>query len=258
MVLACHMPQQPLQNHLSGHLGGPVMPWSAEEMLDGQHASVDIPAHARTAHKGLLQKSLEEDLCWIVPHAPPMTQSRELVGWCFKPGQPQGIISRLKTNSNPSLSYSAHKSFKTNLNISTAQFKYFTTHTHNISTEVKYFFVTITIFLYIKFTSTNLILYRTYQSLSGRQTLSLDSHFGTVKGLNWTELRIGHSELCPHQTVIITTSAAGMLTTCQLQASVLASIDSGCKEALGQPRPPAVHRSLQAKNQFPLDDRREG
>ena len=31
-------------------------------MLDGQHQRVDIPVHARTAHKGLLQKRLEEDL----------------------------------------------------------------------------------------------------------------------------------------------------------------------------------------------------
>ena len=42
------------------------MPWSAEEMLDGKHQRVDIPAHARTAHKDLLQKRLEEDLCWIL------------------------------------------------------------------------------------------------------------------------------------------------------------------------------------------------
>ena len=37
----------------------------AEEMLDGQHQRVDIPAHARTAHKGLLQTDLKtgEDLC---------------------------------------------------------------------------------------------------------------------------------------------------------------------------------------------------
>ena len=33
-----------------------------EEMLDGQRQRVDIPAHARTADKGLLQESLEEDL----------------------------------------------------------------------------------------------------------------------------------------------------------------------------------------------------
>ena len=38
------------------------MPWSAEEMLDGQHRRMDIPAKARTAHKGLLQKTLEEAL----------------------------------------------------------------------------------------------------------------------------------------------------------------------------------------------------
>ena len=34
----------------------------AEEMLGGQHQGVDISAHARTAHKGLLQRRLEEDL----------------------------------------------------------------------------------------------------------------------------------------------------------------------------------------------------
>ena len=60
---ACHTPRQPLQNHPSGHLGGWATPWSAEEMLNGQHQSVDIPAHARAAHKGLLQKRLEEGLC---------------------------------------------------------------------------------------------------------------------------------------------------------------------------------------------------
>ena len=46
-----------------GHLGGWATPWSAEEMLDGQHQRLNIPAHARPAHKGLLQKRLEEDLC---------------------------------------------------------------------------------------------------------------------------------------------------------------------------------------------------
>ena len=33
-------------------------PWLAEEILDRQTQRVDIPAHARTAHKGLLQKRL--------------------------------------------------------------------------------------------------------------------------------------------------------------------------------------------------------
>ena len=63
MAQACHTPGQPLQNHLSWHLGGCVTAWSAEEILDGKHQKVDIPAHARTAHKGVLQKRLEEDLC---------------------------------------------------------------------------------------------------------------------------------------------------------------------------------------------------
>ena len=44
-------------------------------MLDGQHQRVDIPANARIAHKGLLQKRLEEDLCWIICHVPVTTQS---------------------------------------------------------------------------------------------------------------------------------------------------------------------------------------
>ena len=58
-----------------GHLGGWATPWSAEKMLDGQHQKVDIPAHTRTAHKGLLQKRPEGELCWIVPHVFPTTQS---------------------------------------------------------------------------------------------------------------------------------------------------------------------------------------
>ena len=43
--------------------GGTLDGGSAEDMLDGPHQRVDIPAYARTAHKGLLQKRLEEDLC---------------------------------------------------------------------------------------------------------------------------------------------------------------------------------------------------
>ena len=63
MVRAFHTQRQPLQNHPSGYLGGWATPCSAEEMLDGQHQRVDIPAYARTAHTGLLQERLEEDLC---------------------------------------------------------------------------------------------------------------------------------------------------------------------------------------------------
>ena len=58
--VTCH---KSLQNHSSGHLGGWVTLWSAEEMLDGQRKRVDIPAYARIADKGLLQKRLEADLC---------------------------------------------------------------------------------------------------------------------------------------------------------------------------------------------------
>ena len=71
---SCHTPQQPLQNHPSGHLGGWMTPWLAEEMLDGQQR-MDIPADARTIYKGLLQKRLEEDLFWIIPQVPSTTQS---------------------------------------------------------------------------------------------------------------------------------------------------------------------------------------
>ena len=38
-----------------------MTPWSAEEMLDGQYQRVDILAYARSAHKSLLLKRLEED-----------------------------------------------------------------------------------------------------------------------------------------------------------------------------------------------------
>ena len=43
-------------------------------MLDGQHERVYIPDHASMAHKGLLQRRLEEDLCFVAPHVSLMTQ----------------------------------------------------------------------------------------------------------------------------------------------------------------------------------------
>ena len=80
-VPACHTPRQPLQNHPSGHLEGWETPRSTEEMLDGQHQRVDIPTHTRTAHNDLLQKRLGENLCWIVPHVPPTTESVKGLNW---------------------------------------------------------------------------------------------------------------------------------------------------------------------------------
>ena len=60
-----------------------AMPWSAEEMLDGQRQEVGIPAHARTAHSGLLQNRLEVDLCWTNGPPPPnqIGQWTELNRW---------------------------------------------------------------------------------------------------------------------------------------------------------------------------------
>ena len=75
MVPACHTPRQPPLNHSSGHHAGWATPRSADEMQHRQHQRVDILVHARTAHKDLLQKRLEEDLCRIVHRVPPTTQS---------------------------------------------------------------------------------------------------------------------------------------------------------------------------------------
>ena len=44
-----------------------------------------------------------------------------IVSWCFEPCQPLEVTSGLNTNSDLSLSYSAHKSSNINHNISTAQ-----------------------------------------------------------------------------------------------------------------------------------------
>ena len=81
LVQACHTPRQLLQNHPLGHLGGWATPWSAEKMLDGHYQRVDIPAHCTAAHKGLLQKRLEEDLCWIVPRVLPTIRSGKGLNW---------------------------------------------------------------------------------------------------------------------------------------------------------------------------------
>ena len=80
----CRTPRQPLQHHPSGHLRGWATLWLVEEMLDGQHQRVDVPAHARTAHNGLLQTRLEEDLCRIVPQVSLVTQSVKGLNWSEK------------------------------------------------------------------------------------------------------------------------------------------------------------------------------
>ena len=51
-------------------LGGGRAVWSASEMLDGHDQSVDVPAHARSAHDSLSQKRLEDVLCRVVRYAP--------------------------------------------------------------------------------------------------------------------------------------------------------------------------------------------
>ena len=69
------------KKHPSGHLGGLATPWSAEEMQYGQHQRQDIPAQVRTAHKGLLQRRLEEvstESFLMSPPDDPIDQGTEL------------------------------------------------------------------------------------------------------------------------------------------------------------------------------------
>ena len=80
MVRACPTSPQPLQNHSSGHIGGWATPWSAEEILDGPHQRVDIPAHARTAGNGLVQETQEENLCGIDRYVPRTLKVSQLIG----------------------------------------------------------------------------------------------------------------------------------------------------------------------------------
>ena len=63
--------QQPLQHHHLRHLkGGWRRGWLGKVTLGGQYQGVTVPAYARTAHHGFLQKRLEEGLVWIVPKVP--------------------------------------------------------------------------------------------------------------------------------------------------------------------------------------------
>ena len=60
----------------------------AEVMLGGQHQRVDILAHARAAHKGLLQKRQElrkrTYRCWIIPHVLLTIHSVKGLNWTLK------------------------------------------------------------------------------------------------------------------------------------------------------------------------------
>ena len=73
----------------------------------------------------------------------------QLVSLCFEPSQLLWVTSGVNTNSNLSLSYSSHKSFNINHNISTAQLLQTYTHTkshiflqnHTLSmSQLRYFF----------------------------------------------------------------------------------------------------------------------
>ena len=50
-------------------MGGQYCGWQRKCWVDNIKEWFSLP-HARIAHKGLLQKRLEEDLCWIISHAP--------------------------------------------------------------------------------------------------------------------------------------------------------------------------------------------
>ena len=98
-----------------------------EEMLNGQHQRVDITAHTRTAHNGLLQKRLEEGLCWIVLHFPPMTQSvrdwTEL-NWTRWHCLPLCVILDIIQDGNVCLSVSYSTSYKMAVFASVSYFSY--------------------------------------------------------------------------------------------------------------------------------------
>ena len=59
--------------------GGQRSGWQRKCWLE--NIRMDVSAYARTAHKGLLQKILEEDLYWVVPYVPPMTPSVKGLNW---------------------------------------------------------------------------------------------------------------------------------------------------------------------------------
>ena len=56
------------------------MLWLSEEMLDGEHQKVDIPAHVRTAYKGSCRKDWKRSLLNhpLCPLTDPSGQGTEL------------------------------------------------------------------------------------------------------------------------------------------------------------------------------------
>ena len=79
--------------------------------------------------------STDRSVCPRLGYAEPF--QRQLASWCFEPRQPLAVTSGLNTNSNPA-SYSAHKSFNINHNISTAQL--FQTYRHEHTQNHTYFY----------------------------------------------------------------------------------------------------------------------
>ena len=91
MACKCHMPWQPLQNHPSGHLGGWATRhgWHRICWMNNIKELTCLPM-PELLTRGSLQKSLEEDLCWLsfMPPPPPnththtpLTQSIEGLNW---------------------------------------------------------------------------------------------------------------------------------------------------------------------------------
>ena len=76
----CCTPWQHLQNHPQGILvGGQCRGRQSKRWMD--NVRVDIPAYTRTAHNSLLQKRLEEILCWNIHRAPPPSPAHLSRDW---------------------------------------------------------------------------------------------------------------------------------------------------------------------------------
>ena len=85
MVQACHTPWQPLQNHPSGHLGEVGDAVIRRGNAGWTTSKSGPPSPCQNCPQGPLQKSLEEDVCWIVSHVPLMTQLVKGLNWTMLP-----------------------------------------------------------------------------------------------------------------------------------------------------------------------------